>query len=100
MVPVNTSVPDSVTPLKNVLVASDLSEGRLPTVTTLDIRVGKAFEFDRGRIVFDVDIFNLFNQATVLGRQYDVTATGDTGSGKVLEIMNPRVARIGLRFEF
>ena len=91
---------DPVTPRKNVLVVPDLSEDRLPTVTTLDVRVGKTFELDRARIVFDVDVFNLFNQATVLGRQYDVTATGDTGSGKVLEIMSPRVARIGLRFEF
>ena len=96
----NTSVADSVTPLKNVLVVGNLADDRLPTVTTLDLRVGKTVEVGQTRIVFDVDIFNVFNSSTLLGRQFDVTATGDTGSGKTLEIMNPRIARLGLRIEF
>ena len=97
----NTVVPaDSVTPLKNVLVVSDLQDNRLPTVTTLDLRIGRTTEIGQTRIAFDVDIFNLFNASTLLGRQFDVTATGDTGSGKTLEIINPRIARIGLRIEF
>ena len=96
----NTGVPDSVTPLKNVLVVSDLQDNRLPAVTTLDLRIGRTTEIGQTRIVFDLDIFNVFNAATILGRQFDVTATGNTGSGKTLEIMNPRIARIGLRIEF
>ena len=47
-----------------------------------------------------LDMFNVLNSSTVLGRQYDVTATGDTGFDKTLEIMNPRLIRLGVRFQF
>ncbi|MBI1875056.1 MAG: hypothetical protein HYS05_14365, partial [Acidobacteria bacterium] len=43
------------------------------------------------------DAFNLSNNATVLGRQFNRRLTGATGFQKTTEIMNPRVARIGLR---
>jgi hypothetical protein len=36
----------------------------------------------------------------VLGRQYDVTRSGATGYNQILEVMNPRIARIGARFTF
>ena len=42
-------------------------------------------------------MFNLFNNATVLGKQYDARLTA---YNSVLEIMNPRIARIGARFFF
>ena len=93
-------MPDPVTPLKNVLVVQDLDDNRLPAVTTLDVRLGKTLEIGKTRLQFDVDVFNVFNSSTVLGRQFDLTATGDTGSGKTLEIMNPRIARLGIRIEF
>ena len=46
------------------------------------------------------DVFNLFNASTVLGRQYDVTATGTTGFDRPLEVMNPRILRLGVRWLF
>jgi hypothetical protein len=85
---------------KSVLLVQDLSDNRLPTVTSLDVRVEKAFTFDRWNVIFDVDIFNLGNRDTVLGRQYDRSRTGTTGFNQVLEIMNPRIVRLGLRFTF
>jgi hypothetical protein len=96
---------DRVTPgdyfnsTKTVLV-TDVSDHRLPTVTTFDIRVGKALKVQRTSFNFDLDLFNLFNSGTVLGRQYNLRATGATGFNQVLEIMNPRIARIGVRFNF
>jgi hypothetical protein len=47
-----------------------------------------------------MDMFNVLNSSTTLGRQYDVTATGSTGFYKTLEIMNPRLIRLGMRFQF
>ncbi len=45
----------------------------------------------------DVDVFNLLNASTVLTRQHNLAVTsGDS----VLEIMNPRVLRLGARFSF
>jgi hypothetical protein len=79
------------------LVADDVGGLRLPSVTSLDFRVGKEFAFNRARFALDVDIFNLFNASTVLGRQFDLRfTTADT----VQEIMNPRVLRLGVRFNF
>ena len=75
-------------------------EHRLPTVNTLDFRVGKLFKLQRVNFNVDLDLFNLFNEGTVLGRQYDLRLTGATGFNQVLEIMNPRIARIGVRFNF
>jgi hypothetical protein len=91
---------DPVRTFKDVLVVDDLDANRLPTVTSFDLRLEKELRLQRANLVFDVDIFNLFNAATVLGRQYNVEATGDRGFDKVLEIMNPRIVRLGLRVKF
>ena len=45
-------------------------------------------------------MFNVLNAGTVLGKQYDARLTGATGFGQTLEIMNPRIARLGARFTF
>jgi hypothetical protein len=96
---------DRVTPgdyfsgTKTVLV-TDVSEHRLPTVHTFDFRVGKSLKVQRASFNVDLDVFNLFNEGTVLGRTYNLRSTGATGFNQVLEIMNPRIARIGLRFNF
>jgi hypothetical protein len=90
---------DFFTARKTVLV-TDVGAHRLPTVNTLDVRVGKAFKFQRTSFNIDLDVFNLFNSGTVLGRQYDMRLTGPTGFDQVLEIMNPRIMRIGARFNF
>ena len=85
---------------KTVLLVKNVDDFRLPAVTTLDGRVEKKFEFGGAKIAVDFDVFNLLNAGTVLGKQYDARLTGPTGFGQVLEIMNPRIARIGVRFLF
>ena len=67
-------------------------------VATLDIRLEKMFKFaNRANFAFDFDIFNITNSSTILGREYNARlGTYDT----VREIINPRIARIGLRFFF
>jgi carboxypeptidase family protein/TonB-dependent receptor-like protein len=87
---------DPLAARKSVLLV-ETGEFRLPSVTSLDFRVGKEFAFQRARLNFDLDVFNLFNSATVLGRQYDLSRTN---ANNVLEIMNPRVVRLGVRFGF
>jgi hypothetical protein len=91
---------DPVRTFKDVLVINDLDDNRLPTVTSFDLRFEKEIPLQRTRLVFDVDLFNVFNASTVLGRQYDVEATGTRGFDSVLEIMNPRIVRLGLRVKF
>jgi hypothetical protein len=95
-----TDTSDPANPQKEVLVVNDVGDFRLPAVTSLDFRIGKAFTFNRARLNLDLDLFNLTNQGTELRRQYDVTRTGDTGVNQVLEIMNPRILRVGFRLNF
>ena len=87
---------DANSRFKNVLLLESGSE-RLPSVTSLDFRVGKEFAWNRARFNLDLDVFNLLNSATVLGRQYNLRVST---ANNVLEIMNPRVLRLGARFSF
>ena len=85
---------------KTVLLVPTVDAFRLPAVTSLDGRVEKKFQFGFARVAVDFDVFNVLNSGTVLGKQYDARLTGATGFGQTLEIMNPRIARIGARFTF
>lgn len=96
----NVATTDPFSRLKNVSAVTDIDAFRLPSVTSLDARIGKGFTFGRTNFNFDIDIFNLTNTNTVLGRQYDLTATGRFSADRVLEIMNPRIVRLGLRMNF
>jgi hypothetical protein len=88
---------DPVTANKTVLLIDDVGGERLPAMTNLDLRIGKEFAFNRARFNLDIDLFNALNRATVLGRQYNLRLTT---ANDVQEIMNPRVLRLGLRFNF
>ena len=87
---------------QNVLLpCRDFGQDRLPATQTFDMRIGKTIEDSKAVTAnLDFDIFNLFNSATVLGRQYNATQGGTTGYTQVLEIMQPRIARLGLRISF
>jgi hypothetical protein len=88
---------DPIGASKTVLLVENVTDFRLPTLTSLDARVGKEFTFGRTRFNVDLDIFNLLNSSTVLLRQYDLRVTT---ADNVQEIMNPRVLRVGVRFNF
>ena len=88
---------DAIAPEKNVILVSDVGKSRLPAVHSFDGRVSKNFTYRRASINIDMDIFNLFNSATVLGRDYDLASDG---FDQVQEIMNPRIIRFGVRFGF
>jgi hypothetical protein len=73
----------------------------LPATQTLDMRIGKTLKIKNVTANIDFDIFNVLNSATVLGRQYDKSKTSvTTGYTQVLELMQPRIARIGVRLGF
>lgn len=82
---------------KTLLLVDDVTKFRLPAVTSLDLRAGKEFAIGSTRANIDIDVFNVLNSATVLGRQYDLRLTT---RDQVREIMNPRILRVGFRFAF
>ena len=88
---------DMIAPEKNVILVQDVGKNRLPTVHTLDARVSKNIHYRRLNVNLDMDLFNLFNSATVLGRDYDLSSTG---FNDVREIVNPRIIRFGVRVGF
>ena len=86
---------------KTVLLVNQVDAFRLPSVTSLDGRIEKRFTFGSStHLALDFDVFNVLNSGTVLGKQYDARLTGATGFNQTLEIMNPRIARLGARFTF
>ena len=89
---------DPVYSTKDVLVnAATIGKQRLPSVKSLDARIEKMFTFDRANLAVDFDVFNVFNHGFVLGRIYDVSASN---FNRVAEVMNPRIARFGVRVQF
>ncbi len=96
----NVATPGDAFNARKTVLVTDVGDHRLPAVQTLDFRVGKNVKFGRAAVNVDLDIFNLVNSGTVLGRQYDLRLTGATGFNQVLEIMNPRIMRLGVRFNF
>jgi Carboxypeptidase regulatory-like domain/TonB-dependent Receptor Plug Domain len=91
---------DPLSNRKSVLISDDVGNFRLPAVSSLDARVEKAFRIQRSTLALDLDVFNITNASTVLGRQFDARLTGPTGYNQTLEIMNPRIFRLGARFTF
>jgi hypothetical protein len=70
---------------------------RAPNVSILDFRFDKGFSFGRfGKLTGMVDVFNLFNHGTVTTFR---TTTGAT-FGEVTSLLDPRVVRFGLRYDF
>jgi len=88
---------DPVLGNKDVLLVTSVDEFRLDPVSSVDVRVEKAFKFNRSSFALDFDLFNAFNSATVLQRQLDARVTT---YNNILEVMNPRIARLGVRFFF
>ena len=88
---------DVLSSSKSVFVLGGIDYYRLPSVHSLDARIGKEMKVNRLTFNFDVDAFNLLNVGTPLGKQYDLRLST---AGQILEIMNPRIVRFGLRVGF
>ena len=88
---------DPVTNLKTLLLTNAVDQFRLDPVASFDVRAEKMFKFGTTSLALDFDVFNLFNAATVLGYQYNARVTT---YNTVQEIMQPRIARLGVRFFF
>jgi hypothetical protein len=92
--------PGTVLEFKDVLVVDNVGDFRLPAVKSADARVEKTFSFHHANVAADLDVFNVVNAATPLGKTYDLRLTGPTGFNQILEIMNPLIVRLGARVTF
>ena len=71
---------------------------RLPDFAELSLRVEKTFNVsEKFRVTIAGDCFNVFNSATALEHQGDLTSSD---FGQTMRILNPRVFRFGARIDF
>jgi len=71
---------------------------RLPSFWELDLRLEKVWNVtETSTVVFAIDAFNITNSAHVLKQEPRLTADS---YGNPLRILNPRVVRFGIRFNF
>lgn len=89
----------------NVLATPAVDSIRFDNLWDLDFRLAKKVGLGKKTALrLSVDLFNVLNADTVLQRARTVNATstgGINGSfNRVNELINPRVARIGVRLEF
>jgi hypothetical protein len=67
-----------------------------PTVKLVDLRMSKGIAVGRGRLEGLLDVFNITNSSAILSTS---NLTGAT-YGNVLTTVNPRIARLGVRWSF
>jgi len=71
---------------------------RLEDVWTLDLRLSKTMHLaGRSSLVLTADLFNVLNDNAVLQRTRDAQTSS---FNRINELINPRVARIGVRLQF
>ena len=80
-----------------VLIDRDLDAKRFPSVHLLDLRLQKRVALGRIRATLDFDVFNALNTDSTL-RQFGDAVT--TTFGNPLEIVAPRLVRLGLQVQF
>jgi len=75
---------------------------RYPDVHVVDLRVEKEFTFSQFGLTLGVDLFNALNESYVLQRQGVVAQNGAprNNADYALEILSPRIYRLGARFSF
>ncbi|HWN42218.1 MAG TPA: hypothetical protein VNW71_08345, partial [Thermoanaerobaculia bacterium] len=81
----------------DVPVASEADTFRFPDVHLLDLRVEKEFRLSDFGVTVGADLFNVLNESYVLQRQ---SILGLTTADHVLEVVSPRILRLGVRLSW
>jgi carboxypeptidase family protein len=76
---------------------ADAGAFRYPDIHVVDLRAEKELAFREFGLTLGIDLFNALNESYVLQRQ---GILGRNNSDHVLEILSPRVLRLGARFSF
>jgi hypothetical protein len=86
----------TLTRASQTVLLSNRGDERYPTVTSVDLRLSRAFKFGTRRISPQLDFFNIGNAAQVVSLNSSVGATYLAPS----EIIAPRIIRVGFSFDF
>jgi hypothetical protein len=81
----------------NAAIRSDFVDAdRMPNVTVLDVRSEKVVELGPGRITGFFDVYNIFNT----NAEQEVNITSGATFLRPVAITAPRIARVGLKFQW
>lgn len=81
-----------------VIILEEFGESRYPTFFQLDLRLDKTFDLKKfGRITLSVEGFNITNSSVALRTNNDLSYNSYNLN---YVILNPRIFRLGLRYEF
>lgn len=93
----------------NTVYLQTATKDSLPVFSNLSLRLEKKFNVGSGRLYAMLDVFNVLNSA-VVNRAYDAyygvyyvdteESSANPSNRLYNEVLNPRVMRLGLRFEF
>jgi hypothetical protein len=78
------------------ILAEPLNNNRAPNVHIFDVRVDKDLQLGKGRLTAMLDVFNLFNANPVT----NFRVISGTRFKEVIAILDPRVVRFGVRYDF
>jgi outer membrane receptor protein involved in Fe transport len=70
-----------------------------PMIIQLDLKVEKAFKIGNVELKLFADIFNVFNENTIIS-EYTNSSNPSRTFGEDLDILDPRVVRFGAKIEF
>jgi hypothetical protein len=76
--------------------AEPLDTRRQPHISLLDLRIDRAVPLPKGRLAPFVDLYNLFNANPVQNTSW----SSGTSWLRPINIIPPRVLRIGAKFDF
>jgi carboxypeptidase family protein/TonB-dependent receptor-like protein len=82
---------------RRALGTATLDNTRYPNLWDLDFRVAKTIIVSKVRFLLSADLFNALNAGTTLALGRNVQATD---FGTINEIIAPRIARLGVKFQF
>lgn len=80
-----------------VMAVPEIDTLRYPNLWDLDLRLAKTISLQRVKLLLSADVFNVLNSNTELSRARIV----DSAAFHTLnEVISPRIARIGVKFQF
>jgi hypothetical protein len=74
-----------------------LGDNRLDDLWVADLRVEKTFDWGQAGLSGMLDVFNLFNSSTVLGRERRQNLAT---ANRIQDTLSPRLVRFGVRVNF
>jgi hypothetical protein len=82
---------------RTMTTGNEIDSLRYPDLWNLDLRLAKNFSFGDRSITLSADLFNVFNSSTELNRNRQASSGA---FNRLDEILSPRIARFGIRFNF